>query len=176
MKDLEARKRHIETELARAIEEERVRGFLPKGGSIDLLLARLLALQPEGSHEDQLLQPTLSHEDLRSIRCCSIRGSKVAIKRKADEGDFELESARPQEICVMRRTNTCSISSERLLGGPTKESYALWKGSKRSRSFTPEPFHAGDNMKPHSPRCQCERTRRAQAVHLHCLLPEGGPS
>ena len=39
--------------------------------------------------EDQLLQPTLSHEDLRSIRCCSIRGSKVAIKRKADEGDFE---------------------------------------------------------------------------------------
>ena len=27
MKDLEARKRHIETELARAIEEERVRGF-----------------------------------------------------------------------------------------------------------------------------------------------------
>jgi hypothetical protein len=28
MKDLEARKRHIETELARAIEEERVRGFL----------------------------------------------------------------------------------------------------------------------------------------------------
>ena len=126
--------------------------------------------------EDQLLQPTLSHEDLRSIRCCSIRGSKVAIKRKADEGDFErrvrqatgdLRHEADKHLQHANEANQRAVVAEAALvlrqHGHEEESIFGFK-------------NAGDNMKPHSPRCQCERTRRAQAVHLHCLLPEGRQS